>query len=265
MTSKRKIKSLKALLAVACAVLLLTACSSGSISSLSELKEPGRKIGVSFETPEADFAEQEYPEAEIVTYLDMRPAYDDVANGKIDACLYARREMELAIEKGLKGVKLLDESFCQDLVAVGISRQSSIPELKEKINQFLKEMRENGTLDDMYERWVVKVDENMPEIEMPENPVYHLCVATTGNVFPYSYYRDKELNGYDIELAMRFASWLDADLEFLIYDFDLIIQVTASGEADCAMSDLFYTPQHAEVIDYSDVLFEVDVTAMVKE
>ena len=220
---------------------------------------------MSFETPEADFAEQEYPEAEIVTYLDMRPAYDDVAKGKIDACLYARREMELAIEKGLKGVKLLDESFCQDLVAVGISRQSSIPELKEKINQFLKEMRENGTLDDMYERWVVKVDENMPEIEMPENPVYHLRVATTGNVFPYSYYRDKELNGYDIELAMRFASWLDAGLEFLIYDFDQIIHVTASGEADCAMSDLFYTPQHAEVIDYSDVLFEADVTAMVKE
>ena len=62
------------------------------------------------------------------------------------------------------------------------------------------------TLDDMFKRWVVDGSETLPDIPLPENPELHLTVGTSGIVPPYSYYVGKELNGYDIELACRFAA-----------------------------------------------------------
>jgi polar amino acid transport system substrate-binding protein len=82
---------------------------------------------------------------------------------------------------------------------------------------------------------------------------------------PYSYYKGTELAGYDIELAHRFAAWLGAGLEFKVYDFGGIIAAAQAGNIDCIMSNLFYTPEKDESIPFSDPLFEVDITAMVRD
>ena len=72
----------------------------------------------------------------------------------------------------------------------------------------------------MYERWAVLEDETMPEIAEVKEPKYHLIVGTSGRAEPYTYYKGNELWGYDIELARRFALWLNADLEFKVYNYD---------------------------------------------
>ena len=61
-------------------------------------------------------------------------------------------------------------------------------------------------------------DATMPAIDMPTDPQYHLTVGTSGIVPPFSYYVGETLNGFDIEMAYRFAAWLNADLEFKVYD-----------------------------------------------
>ena len=248
--------------------LFLSACSKSgkeTITSLSQLNEKGRIIGVSTSAPEEATVGKDFSEAEIRSYSDIISSYTDVANGKIDAYIHARMEMELAIKNGAAGVSLLDETYCENTVAVGLSRVSPISDLKNKINQFLQELRDDGTLDDMYERWVVERDETMPEIEMPENPEDTLRVATTGTTMPYTYFIGDKLAGYDIELAMRFASWLGMDLEFKIYDWGGIFAAAQGGDVDCIMSNLYYTKEHEESIDFSDALFQVEVTAMVKD
>ena len=81
---------------------------------------------------------------------------------------------------------------------------------------------------------------------------------------PYSYYVGTELRGYDIELAYRFAAWLGADVVFKTYDFGGIVAAAASGDVDCIMSNLFYSPEKGEEIPFSDPLFDVEITAMVR-
>lgn len=63
---------------------------------------------------------------------------------------------------------------------------------------------------------------------------------------PYSFYQGDELCGYDIELAERFAQYLDADLEFKVYDYGAIINAAASGDVDCIMANLNVTPERAQ-------------------
>ena len=81
---------------------------------------------------------------------------------------------------------------------------------------------------------------------------------------PYSYFVGTELAGYDIELANRFAGWLGAELELKVYDFGGIVPAAEAGSIDCIMSNLFYTEEKDQAIPFSDVLFDVQITAMVR-
>ena len=261
---RMRILSLAALLAAA---LLLFGCSQEGeqITSFSQLKKPGTIIAVATNTPESALVEADFPDAGIQSYTDRFPTYQDVAKGKITAAVYARRQMELAIENGVRGVCLLDENYTENTIAVALSRKSKIPDIRGKINTFIQELRDDGTLDDMYRRWVIDKDETMPDIPEVKNPQITLTVATTGTVEPYSYYIGRNLAGYDIELAKRFAVWLGADLKFKIYDFGGVIAAAQAGDVDCIMSNLFYTPEHEESVDFSAPLFKVEVTAMVRD
>ena len=265
-------KSLTGSLVLCAAVLLaasslLTGCERGRepITSLSQLDEKGRIIAVANNTPEEAYASGDFKEATVENVTDIISAYTEVANGKYDACIHARLDMEIAMSKGLGGVRLLDETYCENTVAVGISRSASIPDLKGKVNAFIKQIRDDGTLDDMYDRWMVRRDETMPDIPRPENPEGTLRVATTGTSMPFTYYVGEELAGYDIELAERFAAWLGMTPEFRIYDWNGLLTAAQGGEVDCVMSNLYFTKEREEALDFSDPLYSMEVTAMVKD
>ena len=252
---------------LALALCLLAGCGGtarAAITSLEELGEPGTRIGVPGDIKEYDTLQRDYPEAEVLVYDNYPNAYEDVANGRLDAYIYSRLQMELAMESGTSGVRLLEENYSVNTVAVGLSPVSPIPALPERFNAFLSELRADGTLDDMYLRWVIRTEDTMPEIALPEHPTYRLRVGTTGTVLPYSYYAGTELRGHDIELAYRFAAWLGADLEFKIYDFGGIIAAASVGDVDCVMSNLFVTEENSQTIPFSDPLFDVEITAMVR-
>ena len=261
---KRIIPASICIIAMLC---LLIGCTGNgaAITSLDQLGEPGRKIGVPGDMLEFDTLKRDYPNAEVLVYNDYPAAYEEVARGRLDAFVYARREMEFALANGTTGVRLLEENYSNNTVAVGISPKASVPDLKSKINAFLAKSKADGTLDDMYLRWVIQADDAMPDIAMAEHPSMHLRIGTTGTVMPYSYYVGTELRGYDIELAYRFASWIGADVEFKIYDFGGIVAAAQSGDVDCIMSNLYVTPENSEAIPFSDPLFDVEITAMVRD
>lgn len=247
---------------------LVTGCSGSSpkaITSLDQLSEPGIRIGVPGSVIEYDMLKREYPDAAVIPYTDNPLGYRDVANGRLDAYVYARVEMMLAIEHGTKGVKLLDGTYHTNDVAVGISPETKIPNLQEKINTFIHELRADGTLEDMFNRWVIRGEYEMPVIPKAENPEYHLRVATAGTAMPYTYYVGTQLHGYDIELANRFASWLGADVEFKVIDFGGIIAAAATGEVDCIMSNLYRTEENSKTIPFSETLFVVEMTGLVRD
>ncbi len=235
------------------------------VTSLDRLSQSGISIAVGLNTPAEASLKEDYPQAQLIPYSDIFLAYLDVAGGRVDACVSARREMEFAIEHGFTGVRLLEENYSTNRIAVGISPVSPVSGLKEKIIAFIAELRADGTLDDMYERWVIRGEETMPEIPEAENPAFTLRVGTTGTVMPYSFYIGTELAGYDIELAHRFAGWLGAKLELRVYDFGGIVPAAEAGSIDCIMSNLYYTEEKEESIPFSDVLFNVEITAMVRD
>ncbi|MBE5846404.1 MAG: transporter substrate-binding domain-containing protein [Lachnospiraceae bacterium] len=241
------------------------ASDAKTITSKADLNSEDIRIGVG----EGGFAEQtvehEFPKAQRL-YMSHIDGLQAVAQGKIDAFVFERNQLEYAIATGRTGVRLLDENMEEENhIAVGISPVSKIDHLEDKLNAFIDELKADGTLDEMHKRWVIKKDESFPDYSLPEHPEYHLTVGTTGIVPLFNYYKDNQLSGYDIELAYRFARWLNADLEFKVYDFKGIVPAAVSGDVDCIMAELNVTPERKESIPFSQDLFVEKVGIMVRD
>ena len=246
-------------------LLLLAGTAFAEITSIEQLNHSGIAVGTELGCAADGAIRKALPEARLEAYNDKNLGYADVASGRLDAFIFDRSQMELAIQNGVAGVHLLDENLSNVVkVAVGISPVSPIPDLKNKINAFIAELRADGTLDDMFNRWVVRGEDEMPKIDLPDAPSLHLTVGTSGVVPPYSYYAGTQLKGYDIELANRLAAWLGADLEFKVYDYSAIVAAAISGDVDCVMADLNVTEERAEVLPFSDTLYELRMGVMVR-
>ena len=233
------------------------ALAEDDVTSKAMLNAPGRRIGVSQGSAAEAVVQSEMPEATIEYYTDYLLGYTAVAQGKLDAFVADSVQMQLTVDGGLAGVHLLSEFMDETVkIAVGYSAVSGIPDLGDRLNRFIAEVKEDGTLDDMYRRWVLEGNAAMPEISVPEKPKLHLTVGTTGNVPPYSYYEGDGLTGYDIELAHRFAAWLGADVSFQVFDFDGVVPALKAGKVDVVMSNLQYLPERAEGTPFSDILYE---------
>lgn len=182
----------------------------------------------------------------------------DVESGRIDAFIYDEVQMKISLENGVKGVRMLDNEYLdmKSKICMGISPVSGIPDLENKANAFIAEMRENGTIDEMFRRWVWDPERTLPEITLPVDSKYHLVVGTSGIVMPFSYYESDELTGMDIEMAYRFAQWLGADLEFQIFDYGAIVPAAISGKVDVILANLQYTDERVESgLIFSDELY----------
>jgi len=65
-----------------------------------------------------------------------------------------------------------------------------------------------------------------------------LVVATSGTLFPSSYYNDeKKLIGYDVDVAKAVAKKLDLKIKFKEYNVDGQVTAVKRGEADFAAND----------------------------
>ena len=225
------------------------------VTSIQQLNNHAFTITVSESGAAFEAVKRDLPEANII-YAAGQQGYDAVRMGKADAYAFDRRQMEIAIANGLTGVKLLPGSIGEKVeIAVGISRASKIPDLKKKVNQFISEIKSSGTFQDMYQRWLINAQYRMPDIDVNSTSELKIVIGTIGLVMPFSFYEGSNLTGFDIELGRRLAAWLGRKIEFRIYDYGGLIAAADTGEIDCIMADLNFTPERAEKIDFSDTLF----------
>lgn len=209
-------------------------------------------IAVESGTTTETAAKEAYPDAQYIIVDDATNGFLAVSSGKADAYAVDKTTFESYLngngELRIYGNMIIGEP---GNVAAAISPVTKIPDAEEKINDFLQEMSENRTLDDMQKRWLIEHDYTMPKIEAAKNPEYTITVGTTGLVEPYSFYVGTELTGYDLELMERFALWCNAKLAVEIYDWDGITPACVSGKVDYILSNLFETPEKREVMEFS--------------
>lgn len=128
-------------------------------------------------------------------------------------------------------------------------------DLCRQFNDFLVQIKANGTLDEMLSRWCsLQLDTvAMPLMpELAELKGHPFEVATLADNPPFSFYRDNHWTGMEIELMLRFSLYAGRPVHFSGYAFEEIVDVLHSQRADAAAANMFITPDRAGQVLFSN-------------
>lgn len=80
-----------------------------------------------------------------------------------------------------------------------------------------------------------------------------LIVATSGTLFPASYYGEdnERLTGFDVEVARAVAADLGLEVDFRIMAFDAMLASVSTGQVDMAVNDISRTADREERVRFS--------------
>ena len=127
--------------------------------------------------------------------------------------------------------------------------------LRDKFNDFLVQIKSDGTFDTMLNRWCSGRTDTTYMPDMPELAKLKgrpLEVATVEGNAPFSLYRHNHWTGLEVEMMMRFSLFINRPIHFSSYRFDEVIPALRAGKVDAAAATLFITPDRADIILFSN-------------
>ncbi|MDO5308760.1 MAG: ABC transporter substrate-binding protein/permease [Planctomycetia bacterium] len=235
------------------------------LHSLDDLNEHGMRVGGETETVSLRMAQERLPNAKIMSYATPADAYVALQSGKIDAVAYDKPPLEYAAAQN-DAFYVLDETVGVGHIAVGAPFRNK--ELMNRVNEFIKLYKEDGTYDEMYNRWVKTKDPVLPDIPKPENPINKgkpLLIGNDPQNIPMSFLdvEKNQMSGFDTEFVMRLAVYLNMDFEFELLYYDALFPAVESGKLDLAVGNLDKTPEREETMLFSDDYIDCPAGIMV--
>lgn len=136
----------------------------------------------------------------------------------------------------------------------------------DQYNQFLAQIKADGTLEEMQERWLKgnAFEATMPEISLKgENGTLTAAVAATYPPFVFAG-KNGELSGFDIEQFRRFAAWLGKGIQFSEMDFGAVMSYIASEKADIGGS-VYITEERKDKFLFGNPDYETQAVLVVRK
>lgn len=231
--------------------------STQAIQALEDLA--GKTVGVQLGTTGDLLMSEEVGEGEdklgiagVEQYNKAADAVQALLTNKIDAVCIDDQVAKNFVAANPDELTTLDTAFAEESYAIAVSKDN--PDLTEQLNGAIAELKENGTLDAILDKYIAKVEgaEGYVSPEGTEYPNGTLVMATNATFDPYEYIENGEIVGIDAEFAKALCDKLGYDLHIEDMEFDSIIAAVNSGKADFGMAGMTVTPERQEQIDFTD-------------
>ncbi|MEG1560230.1 MAG: ABC transporter permease subunit [Clostridia bacterium] len=196
---------------------------------------------------------KDYPKATISSFDTFSDAVAALSTGRLDYVLGSYTTM-LNYVKHDKSLALLPENFSNEGNAIAVKKGNVV--LREKIDAVLDKLKADGTLAEMEKRWIKADDTPYEVITLPKRENGEvLRVALSADREPICFVQDGQYVGFDCELAERVAYELGMRLEYQNMKFGGLISSLQTGKADIIISNLVYTEERAESVEFTQVYF----------
>ena len=237
-----------------------TAASEASTQAIQTLDDlNGKTVGVQLGTTGDLLMSEEVGEGEdklgiagVEQYNKAADAVQALLTNKIDAVCIDDQVAKNFVAANPDELTTLDTAYSEESYAIAVSKDN--PELTEALNGAIAELKEDGTLDAILNKYIAK-EEGATGYVTPEGTEYPngtLVMATNATFDPYEYIENGEVVGIDAEFAKALCDKLGYDLEIEDMEFDSIIAAVNSGKADFGMAGMTVTPERQEQIDFTD-------------
>ena len=236
-----------------------TAASEASTQAIQTLDDlNGKTVGVQLGTTGDLMMSEEVGKADglnlagVEQYNKAADAVQALLTNKIDAVCIDDQVAKNFVAANPDELTMLDTAYSEESYAIAVSKDN--PELTEKLNGAIAELKEDGTLDAILNKYIAK-EEGATGYVSPEGTEYPngtLVMATNAAFDPYEYIENGEIVGIDAEFAKALCDKLGYDLQIEDMEFDSIIAAVVSGKADFGMAGMTVTPEREEQIDFTD-------------
>lgn len=149
-----------------------------------------------------------------------------------------------------KKVKVVDIELSSEEYAFGVDKKQ--PELKEKCNELLKEMKSSGELEEISNHFFGDGEPVAVTSAKQDNSKDQLVVATNAEFAPFEYKEGDKFYGIDMEIAKLLADKLGKELVIVDMAFDAVLLSVQQQKADIGMAGLTVTEERAKQVDFSD-------------
>ena len=147
-------------------------------------------------------------------------------------------------------VKVVDIELSSEEYAFGVDKKQ--PELKEKCNELLKEMKSSGELEEISNHFFGDGKPVAVTSAKQDNSKDQLVVATNAEFAPFEYKEGDKFYGIDMEIAKLLADKLGKELVIVDMAFDAVLLSVQQQKADIGMAGLTVTEESAKQVDFSD-------------
>lgn len=243
-------KFLAAALAGVMGITMLASCGvpENTVHSVADLD--GKTIGVQLGTT-GDIYAEDVKDATVEKYNKGADAVQALKQGKIDAVIIDNEPAKVYVSKN-DDLKILDEDFALEDYAIAMKLDNT--ELQGKINEALKTIKENGTMDKILKNWIGEEAGKYP-YESPEGTKRDngkLVMATNAEFPPYESIDNDKVVGLDADMMQAVCDVLGMELEIENMEFDSIISSIQSGKADVGAAGMTVTPDRQKNVLFSD-------------
>lgn len=231
----------------------------GKMSKLDDIAD--KKIGIFSGTVHDAFIAKTYPKAKVSLFESTPDLVLSVTGGKIDVALLDLVTARLILKRNPE-LGILSEDLLDTPLGVGFNKKN--PALREEFNNFLKEIRQDGTYDKMHKRWL------MDDPEVAVMPPFKnstsgkkLVVGVSVDDLPYVAYMKNDFVGFDIEMIRYFAERRNYNLKIVTLEFPTLIASLAAGKTDMITDGISINEERAKQIDFSDSYAEFKTAVIV--
>lgn len=183
-----------------------------------------------------------YPEAECV-YLDgVSHMVQNLKQGKIDGFLMARTIVENLKKEGVD-IDYLPDTLCAVPCVYAFTVSERGKKLCQQMNAYLAIIKADGTLRRLQHKWMEgeERDRTFTKAQLTgENGT--IVVGSGAETVPYSYMKDNELTGFEIEIIDMFCAANGYNYEVKTNNFDAMLADVSLGKIDIGASYIEWLP-----------------------
>ena len=137
-------------------------------------------------------------------------------------------------------------------IPIGACYRLDNTELQQDFNRFMAEIRQDGTYQQILDRWSNADDPSAMAIPQQRGTGRTLRVATYPAMPPFNFINSGKPSGLEPELLTEWANRRNWQLEYLIMDFAAQIPAVQTGKADMAMGAISITEERQKQVLFSD-------------
>ena len=238
--------------------------STSGIASVDDLG--GLIVGAQDGTTGETYANDETDAAEVRGFPEGPDALAALKTGQVDAVIIDQPVAIDAIEKQ-GGFEIVEEIATNELYGFAMSPDS--PGLRADVNAAIAELKEDGTIADLYEEYFStepppSVIDGTNELADPADEAAEpelitegtLTVGTDTPFEPFEIGQPPDITGYDIDVMNAIAEKLGLEPEYTDTSFETIFRDVAAGQFDIVAAASTITPGRENAVDFSDPYYE---------